>query len=105
MLVRVDIILNTSVTIMLAIGGYGVLTKKEWGLGLGSAVSLITLLFSAYEAAMFYYVYPVVLNVPPQELLAITMRYLIPLDAICVAVFALARRIQRSSVTGQTKRS
>jgi len=105
MLVRVDIILNTSVTVMLVIGSYGVLRKKEWGPSLGSALSLITLLFSTYEAVMFYYVYPAVFNYSAQELLALTMRYLIPLDVICVTAFALSRRVQKSSVTMQTKRS
>jgi len=96
MLVRVDMILNASVTAMLFIGAYGVLAKKEWGPSVGWVLPLITLLFSAYETAMFYYVYPEILKIAAQELLSTTLRYLLPLDIICVVTFVLARRLQKN---------
>jgi hypothetical protein len=97
MLVRVDIILNASVSIMLAVGGYGVLKRKDWGPSVGYFLSLATVLFAAYEAAMFYYVYPSVLGIPAQELLSVASRYLLPLVIVCVAAFSLSRKLRKSA--------
>jgi hypothetical protein len=95
MLVRVDLILNALISVMLAVGGYGVLKRKDWGPSVGYILSLATILFAAYEVAVFYYVYPGILQIPAEELLGVALRYLLPLVIICVATSSLSWKLRR----------
>ena len=96
MLARADILLNIAVSVLLVMGGFGIIRKKLWGPTMGVISSVVAVGYTVYEMLFFLYALPPELGVRVAQLAAI---FIVPMDVICLIALSSSLKLRRALTT------
>lgn len=100
MMARIDITINLLISILLVTAGYGLLKRRDWGPSMGIISTIIAIVFSILELALFYFVFPELIRnmtgeaITGRDLVLLGAMFIVPMVILCIIALFISHKLK-----------